>query len=53
VYGMIEGVEPITLKAYREYIENITGLNYEKDFYVMINDEILIDDSYIIAGNVS
>jgi hypothetical protein len=53
VYGIVEGFEPITLKTYREYWSNMTGLSYQKDFYIVVNDVILTDDSYLIAGDIS
>ena len=48
--NLVESAEPITLKAYREYWGNKTGLTFEKDFTITLEDNQLTDDDFVMSG---
>lgn len=52
MYIMVESSEPITLKKYKDFWQNMTGFTYERDFNLFLSDEKIIDDNYLMTSNL-
>lgn len=51
VRTLAETDKHVTLGEYKEYLRNITGLEYGKDVFFQLNDIKLFDDNYVMTSD--